>query len=172
MSSCGKGQVCEVKAPPPGAGFCTQCGRKGKAVEAQTLEHLLVEPFGRQLNDAPYYFCATPDCNVVYFSPSSGTTFLKRDLRVRVGIKETDDPIPICYCFGHTRASAWQEIERTGSSTVVESIKREIQAGRCQCEIKNPSGKCCLGEVTRVIREGMRIRGQPGSLLPMSREAL
>jgi hypothetical protein len=135
--------------------LCPACGRKGKAVGRQTLEHLLLDALREQIGEASYYFCSTPECDAVYFSPLSGRAFLKRDLRVRVGIKETQDPIPICYCFGHTRASAWQEIERTKTSTAVESIKREIQEGRCQCEIKNASGKCCLGEVARVVGEGM-----------------
>jgi hypothetical protein len=121
------------------------------------MEHLLLEPLVPEIGEASYCFCATPECDTVYFSPSSGRTFPKRHLKVRVGIKETEDPILVCYCFGHTRASVWAEIERTGASTVAESIKREIQAGRCECEVKNPSGKCCLGEVTLVVREGQRL---------------
>ena len=35
-----------------------------------------------------------------------------------------------------------------------ESIRRDIQAGRCQSEIKNSSGKCCLGKVTRAGAQG------------------
>lgn len=27
----------------------------------------------------------------------------KEMLTVRVGIKETEDPIPLCYCFGYDR---------------------------------------------------------------------
>ncbi len=26
-------------------------------------------------------------------------------------------------------------------------IAREIKAGHCACEVKNPSGRCCLGDV-------------------------
>ena len=124
-------------------------------MERITLEHLLLDPLVREIGRGTYFFCGTPECDTVYFSPSSAKTFLKRDLKVRVGIKETEDPIPICYCFSHSRASAWQEIEQAGTSSIVESIKREIRAGRCECEIKNPSGKCCLGEVMRVIAERM-----------------
>jgi len=135
------------------------------------MEHLLLDERVPRIGEGPYYFCATPTCRTVYFSAPPDAVFVKADLKVRVGIKETEDPIPICYCFGHTRASAWEEIARTGKSTVIASIKREVKAGRCQCEIKNPSGKCCLGDVTRVIQEGLRRAGelrlaQTGSLLP------
>jgi hypothetical protein len=118
------------------------------------MEYLLLDPFVPEIGGEPYSFCRTSQCDVVYFSNSHASKrFRKTDLKVRVGIKETDDPIPLCYCFGHTAASIREEIEQTGTSTVVESIRRDIQAGRCQCEIRNPSGKCCLAEVTSAVRK-------------------
>lgn len=98
------------------------------------------------------FFCATASCPVVYFGRSPDSRFTRDDLTVRVGIKETEDPIPVCYCFDHTRASVREELDRTGTSTVVERIRAGIQAGNCRCESKNPSGHCCLGEVTRVVK--------------------
>jgi hypothetical protein len=157
MSSCCEEAACEVRRLESSARLCPECGRRGKSVARITLEHLLLEPVVREIGEASYFFCATPGCDTVYFSPSSGTTFRKRHLKVRIGIKETEEPIPVCYCFGHTRASVWAEIERAGASTVLDSIKRETQAGRCECEVKNPSGKCCLGEATLVVREGERL---------------
>src|SRR5260370_26415796 len=63
------------------------------------------------------------------------------------------DPIPICYCFGFTRQDIWEEIRSTGKSTVAKRITAEVEAGRCAYEIKNPSGKCCLGDVTRTAKD-------------------
>lgn len=155
MSSCCSSH-CDVKLPGAENRYCPECGQKGKNVGRQAMEHLLLEPLVAQIGEGRYYFCRTRACRTVYFSAPSETVFVKADLKVRVGIKETEDPIPICYCFGHTRASAWEEIERTGKSTVLASIQREVKAGRCECEVKNPSGKCCLGDVTRVVQEGLR----------------
>lgn len=107
--------------------------------------------------NSQYHFCETPTCEVVYFSNETGQYFNKKDVRVRVGIKETQDPISICYCFNHTVASAREEIACTGSSTVVASITAEIKAGNCACEIKNPSGRCCLGEVNKVLKALLRM---------------
>jgi hypothetical protein len=122
-------------------------------VDRITLEHLLLDPLVQTLGQDTYFFCATPACGTVYYSGAvSARSFRRNDLKVRVGIKETDDPIPLCYCFGHTRGSAWAEIEKNGTSTVLGSIRKEIQAGHCECEIKNPSGKCCLGDVTIAVR--------------------
>jgi len=72
--------------------------------------------------------------------------------RIRFIKQAQEDPIPICYCFGHTVASAREEIARTGHSTVVARITAEIPAGHCACEVKNPAGSCCLGDVSRVVK--------------------
>jgi hypothetical protein len=34
-----------------------------------------------------------------------------------------------------------------------ERITGEVEAGRCACEVKNPSGACCLGEVNKAVKE-------------------
>jgi hypothetical protein len=94
---------------------------------------------------------------VVYFPfDPQAPTFRRQDLVVRVGAKETADPIPICYCFGFTRKDIEDEIAASGRSTVAERISAEVKQGNCACEVKNPSGKCCLGDVTRIVRDHMR----------------
>lgn len=131
---------------------CPQCGAKGRRVSRETMESLLASEARSRLEDTRYYFDRTPECRVVYFSNEPGSYFTKDELTVRVGIKETAPPIPMCYCFGHTAESAREEIARTGRTTIPEKIQAEIRAGNCRCEVKNPSGSCCLGEVNRVIR--------------------
>jgi len=131
--------------------ICRRCGSKGQSVQRITLESLL-EPAARaRLGEGDNFFDPSPECDVVYFSEDQDSYFTKDDLSVRVGIKETEPPVPICYCFGHTVESARQEILETGRSTVVARIKNEIKAGNCACEVKNPSGQCCLGEVTKAV---------------------
>jgi hypothetical protein len=97
---------------------------------------------------------------VVYFPfDPQAPTFRREDLLVRVGAKEKGDPIPVCYCFGFTRKDIRDEITETGHSTVAERITAEVKAGNCACEVKNPSGKCCLGDVTRIAKDGLRVGG-------------
>jgi hypothetical protein len=79
---------------------------------------------------------------------------------VRVGLKEAADPIQVCYCFGFFRADVRAELEATGRCTIADRIDARIKAGECSCEIRNPSGACCLGEVRKVI-EDERIRLGP-----------
>jgi len=134
---------------------CPECGRSGRGVERITLKALLRPAALARLETAAYRFCTTPTCPAVYFANEARSVYSKEDLKVRVGLKEAEDPIPICYCFGHTRASAREEIRRTGQSTLVASITAHVKAGRCACEVNNPSGTCCLGEVSKAVKEGV-----------------
>jgi hypothetical protein len=142
---------CVIHAPPAAVDHCRRCGSKGRPVSRKTMQSLLLPEAVVRLEDGPYHFDASPDCDVVYFSNQTDSYFDKNALAVRVGIKEKEPPVPICYCFGHTADSAREEIVRTGRSTVAQRITQEIRAGRCACEVKNPSGSCCLGEVNRVV---------------------
>jgi hypothetical protein len=122
-------------------------------MESITLESLLKEP--SRIGNLPYRFCATPECPVVYFSQDGSALFHTSDLKVRVGIKEKEDPIPLCYCFGWDRERIWKEIRETGRSTAMASITQEVKAGNCFCERSNPQGTCCLGDVSEAVKEGM-----------------
>ena len=138
---------------------CPVSGRRSKQVDILTVKSLVRKlPMG--MPDTQYYFCDTSDCEVVYFAlDAEAPRFRREDLMVRVGAKETADPIPICYCFGFTRQDIWDEIRSTGKSTVAERITTEVKAGHCACEVKNPSGKCCLGDVTRAAMDGLSVVG-------------
>ena len=71
---------------------------------------------------------------------------------VRVGQKETEDPIPVCYCFGFTLADLHQDLKAHGERTISETTAEEIREGRCACEVKNPEGCCCLGKVRDAVK--------------------
>ncbi len=144
----------------PAVVACPVSGRRSKQVDILTVKSL-VRKLPLEMPNTQYYFCDTSDCEVVYFAlDAEAPRFRREDLMVRVGAKETADPIPICYCFGFARHDIWEEIRGTGKSTVAERIAAEVEAGRCACEVKNPSGKCCLGEVTRAARDGLNQKGE------------
>jgi hypothetical protein len=103
-----------------------------------------------QMGESPYRFCVSPDCPVVYFSRDR--SFAIRDLRIRVGLKEKTGPIPLCYCFGFTEQAVREEIEAKGSTTIPQRITAFIKARLCACEERNPSGACCLREVTQAVK--------------------
>jgi len=81
----------------------------------------------------------------------------KQDVKVRVGIKETEYPVPVCYCFGWTQERIFEQIRQMGYSTAVQEIGAKIKADECACDKKNPSGRCCLGNVHKVVKIGMEL---------------
>ena len=114
---------------------CPMDGKVYKAVSEQTFLQHVRQPWKRK--SQPMYFCSNPDCPVVYFGEDD--TVLTQDaLRTAVGIKNGSDEVTICYCFGVSRGEAKKDPGLR--DFVIEQTRRK----RCACEIRNPSGKCCL----------------------------
>ena len=134
---------------------CGGCGGVGRPVSTTTLKHMVRPELLSQVEKAGFFFCAAAKCDVVYFH-QDGDQLRKKDVRVRVGLKETEDPVPICYCFGFTEAMVRGEVETTGACTIPERISAEVKARHCACEVRNPQGSCCLGNVNAVVKEAMR----------------
>jgi len=132
--------------------ICGSCGNKGKKVERLIVEHIVKGEHQRAVTDAQYYFCETPSCDVVYFSNETEQYFTKEDVHMRVGLKETDGPIQVCYCFDFTEQMIRDEFLAKGRTTIPGVIAAEMAAGHCACEVKNPSGRCCLGEVNKSVK--------------------
>jgi hypothetical protein len=158
MSDC-----CAVNAKTstaPAVMACPVSGARSKQVDMLTVSSLVrLLPLG--MPNTKYYFCEAADCDVVYFPFNSQAPLFRRaDLLVRVGSKETEDPIPVCYCFGFTREDIQKGITETGDSTVANRISAEVKTGNCACEVKNPSGKCCLGDVTRIVKDKLSQKGE------------
>jgi len=148
--------VCELPAqnvqrPPRAAGSCPECGQKGKFVQGQTIK-ALVSVSLRRIPAAAFLFCPTPTCPVVYFSPDVEQGFNVEQVRERVFQKEPDnDDAFVCYCFRHTVGDvrAGPAESRTG---ILDDINTGIKAGQCACDIRNPQGSCCLGNVRGLIK--------------------
>lgn len=160
MSDC-----CSVNAKTGTAPLVMRCplnGARSRKVETLTVKSLVRRlPLG--MLNTQYYFCDALDCEVVYFPLDTRAPLFRRgDLLVRVGAKEKEieQTISICYCFGFTRSDIENEVAETGSSAITEQIRKEVKAGNCACEVKNPSGKCCLADVTRTVRNALSRKGE------------
>jgi hypothetical protein len=144
--------------------LCPVSGTAGTSVDLVTVKALLSAAALRRLDGKAYRFCPEPSCDLVYFDRPTGSVFVKQDISVRVGLKETEDPIPVCYCFGFTKADLPNDIANRGETDAPKRIAADIRAGHCACEVKNPEGSCCLGNVSKAIKEiAAVLRPQPGS---------
>ncbi|WP_438350819.1 putative iron-sulfur cluster-binding metallochaperone [Paenibacillus sp. FA6] len=128
---------------------CPACHQKGKSVQLITLKSLL-QPTALETihSESSYAFCLNPSCEVVYFSNLQ--TYGKDALKVSVFQKDGSLDVPVCYCFGWTRERLIQANQENQRPT--EHIREQVQANRCGCEVNNPQGACCLGNVTTFIR--------------------
>ena len=133
--------------------ICPICKQKGRKVDTITLKALLAVSL-LALRDGPYLFCRTAACPVVYFATDGSQSFTKEQIRVLVYQKEPENlAVPVCYCFLHSPATIRAEFLTMGTSGVIEAIEAGIKAGRCACEVRNPQGSCCLGNVRVVLKQ-------------------
>ena len=149
--------VCDLPAsnlqrPPRQANTCPECGKTGKLVQGQTIKSLLSVSL-RQVKDVQYLFCRTQSCAIVYFSAEGEQTFTIQDVRERVYQKEPEaERVFICYCFRHT-VGELQGALPEDRVAIVENINTGINAGQCACDLRNPQGSCCLGNIKRRIKQ-------------------
>jgi len=141
------------KTLAPTRAECPVSRTLSRKVQRRTLEHLLKPDKLDSLRNVQYYYCKEPTCNVVYFSNENAPFFSTDEAAVKVFVKDQGDDVPVCYCFNWTRARIKQQIRETEKSTAAIEIAREIKAGNCACDIKNPKGECCLGDINLFVKE-------------------
>jgi hypothetical protein len=149
-------EVCYLSAtdfqrPAHVVNACPECGRIGKPVQGQTVKALLSVSL-REVQDVQYLFCRTQTCPVVYFSNDGKQNFTVEQVREQVYQKEPEaDDVFICYCFRHTigdlRTASPQE-----RLAIVDNINTGVADGQCACDLRNPQGSCCLGNVCALSR--------------------
>lgn len=150
---------CCSSSPTPEARSADRCplsGTKGRKVPVVTLKSLLRPDSLVQLApDVQYYFCSDSGCEVVYFSTNG--TYYRHELKVPVYQKDSGADVPVCYCFGWTRATIADAAALGEEDEITPSISAHIKAGRCGCEVNNPQGACCLGNVIAEVGATKRL---------------
>lgn len=147
-------EVCESpqQDSPARAAVCPVCGQRGKPVQGQTVKALLSVSL-RQVQSVEYLFCKTHACPVVYFSADNEHTFTVAQVRERVFQKEPDaDDVFVCYCFRHTVGDI-RSAASDDRAKIVDNINAGIKAEQCACDLRNPQGSCCLGNVGSLIKQ-------------------
>lgn len=128
---------------------CPVCQLKGKNVQLITLKSLLKSSALETIQpESSYAFCSNPSCEVVYFNDSQ--IFGKDMLKVSIYQKDDALDVPVCYCFGWTRGRLAQAVQE--NQRPIDYIREQVQANRCGCEVNNPQGACCLGNVTTFVK--------------------
>ncbi len=137
-----------VSQPTPDR--CPVCGALGHAVARVTVKALLRPEALARLSAADHRFCRAAHCPVVYFG--KGDTFSRSEIAVPVFQKEPAGARTVCYCFAITEGDIRRELEQTANSTAFDRIAALVKSERCACEVKNPQGACCLGNVAAATK--------------------
>ena len=115
---------------------CPVCGNKSEEVSKKTVESLLKDEKKGKISNEKYYFCSSCNCDVVYFNDSD--KFYKSDLKINIEDK-------ICFCFDISK----DEIEKVGKEKTLKKIRENMKEKGCDCETRNPSGKCCTIQIEK-----------------------
>jgi len=141
---------------PKGKTECPKCNEKAKGVLEKTLNYLLNNDTKEKINClSGFYYCKTASCEVVYFRDKEILT--QKNMNITVGLKKDANPATVCYCFDWTKEKIKIDIKQNGKTTALEDIKNKMNTIGCSCEILNPSGGCCLSDVSKVIK-GIEIK--------------
>lgn len=131
---------------------CPDCGKSCKSVELHTLHHQVKFPENQAISSGSYYFCSAKDCAIAYFS-STGKNIAKQQLTTYQDILKDK----LCYCFDIDSASYLNALG--ANSNHAEAIKdfviQRTKSGECACELRNPSGQCCLAKFKQLEKHSL-----------------
>jgi len=68
-------------------------------------------------------------------------------------LKDWANPSTICYCFNWTKEKISNEINESNKTKAIEDISEKMNSIGCNCENNNPSGKCCLKDIKKAVKE-------------------
>lgn len=66
------------------------------------------------------------------------------------GFKATGDGL-VCYCYLYRRGDLERDVREGAPSRTLDAITSQVKARNCACEVRNPTGTCCLGAVRREL---------------------
>ncbi len=133
---------------------CPRCGAKGKKTKAITIESQVTDEAKESLDGFDgFRFCGTADCPVAYYRPADGSVVDKYLARFPIFQKEESPERLVCYCFQNSVQKIRDEVKATGDTKVIQEIKDSCKRGMDDCARNNPQGSCCLGNVSKVVKE-------------------
>lgn len=131
---------CSTSNSPPPRAACPANGQYYPQVSLRTVLHHVTKPWQRELSSQAYYFCDDPDCEVVYFGDDQ--QLIRKDaLRLTVSQKSRASDRHICYCFDIRLTDL---LSGNNSVKLKSFVTEKTRSSTCDCEIRNPSGRCCL----------------------------
>lgn len=136
-----------------GEDICPSCDQQGKTVASRTVNALVIPERAIAEGYPDGYYCQNRECAILYFFDSGFEPISKDEVELSVGFKEMKAPLLVCYCFEHTKAAIQEDFQAHGQSTIEADIRQKVADQQCSCEDKNPTGRCCLGDVRAAYKD-------------------
>jgi Zinc binding domain len=145
MSDC-----CSGSHLKPATQACPQCDIACKNVEMRTLYHQVRFPENQQIIADTYYFCPAKNCATAYFSVA-GNSAPKQHLRTHQDIQSDK----LCYCFDIDAADYLTALNTNHAEPIKNFVMQRTKSGECACELRNPSGQCCLAKFKHLEKHSL-----------------
>jgi len=117
---------------------CPDCEQRCCKVSRVTLLHQVRWPDNQYIMQGDYFFCANKQCPTVYFSVD------QRMGKEQVRAFQPNEQAMLCYCFAISEALYQSALNEGTASQIKHFVMQQTQAAHCACNIRNPSGRCCL----------------------------
>ena len=140
--------------------LCPVCKSKGISIKNTTIRHMVYDDLLKQIGNDDYYLCMNDECHTVYYNQESGIRFNKEEVKVPIWFKKDADPKYACYCNMVTEEQIIAAVVNNGARDMKDIIRLTGAMKNGQCEIKNPSGKCCHSVVQTAINKGIIIKNK------------
>lgn len=144
MSDC-----CSPNTPTKTKQSCPECGSTCKSVGMPTLYHQVRFPENQAIITDSYFFCPAKTCSVGYFSSAGNIIIPKQHFRSYRAIQNDG----LCYCFDIDAEQYLTALKDQRAEPIKAFVMQRTQAGECACEIRNPSGQCCLANFKSLENE-------------------
>jgi hypothetical protein len=115
--------------------FCPRCGSAGIEVPWRTVAALARGPLPARQS---FRLCREGMCELLYFG-ELGAAVTVSTLSEAPWFKGGPG---VCYCFGYDVARLDEGAEA--------AIAERVRARDCACDLRNPTGRCCLPDVRRL----------------------
>ncbi len=143
MSDC-----CSKSSSKSSQKVCPECGGSCRGVEMITLFHNVKFPNNQTIEEGDYYFCASEKCETGYFT-AFGTIIPKAQLKANREIQQGW----LCYCYDISVAQYRDALQANTAEPIKTFVIEQTKSGSCACEIRNPSGQCCLAKFRQLEKE-------------------
>jgi bacterioferritin-associated ferredoxin len=135
--------------------LCPVCQKEGNLVKNVTVRHLVKKELAGKAGQCDYRICMNEKCDVAYYSEDLSIIFEKEDLKVPLWYKEDASPRYACYCSRITEEDVIRAV-REQKITEMNAIRKYYDPeAKCQCNVKNPTGKCCTNAFNSFIKKAL-----------------